>query len=361
MKEELKKRFIDILKEHHSLGIADQIDYQKFYLYSIITHSTAIEGSTVTEIENQLLFDEGITSNKRTLQEQQMNLDLKAAYEYSMRLAKQHTDFSIENLKELSAIVMKNTGSSYNTAQGSFDASKGDLRLVGVTAGIGGRSYMNYQKVPAKLSELCQQINERREQLHKNTDIIEQYNLSFDSHYQLVTIHPWVDGNGRMSRLIMNHLQYEFGLVPVKIVKEDKAEYIQALIDSRDQDSFEPFREFMMEEHIRNISKEIEEFKKSQANDPIKAAAGTKVASSKQKVATSHSKVATQKKKVSAQEMATNILEFCSTWRSMDEIALFTNRDKNYIRNKVLPRLADKLEKQYPDAPNPPHQKYRAK
>ena len=58
MKEELKKQFLDVLKEYHSLRIAEQIDYQKFYLYSLITHSTAIEGSTVTEIENQLLFDE---------------------------------------------------------------------------------------------------------------------------------------------------------------------------------------------------------------------------------------------------------------------------------------------------------------
>lgn len=272
MKEELTKRFLDALKEYHSLGIAEQIDYQKFYLYSIITHSTAIEGSTVTEIENQLLFDEGITAKGRSLQEQMMNLDLKAAYERSMHLAHKHTDFSIEMLKELSAIVMKNTGASYNTAQGSFDASKGDLRLVGVTAGIGGRSYMNYQKVPTKLAELCQLVNQRRHTLLKSTDIIEQYLLSFDAHYQLVAIHPWVDGNGRMSRLVMNHLQYEFGLVPVKIVKEDKAEYIQALVDSREQESLEPFREFMMEEHTRNITKEIEVFKKSQNEDPIKAA-----------------------------------------------------------------------------------------
>ena len=270
MKEELKNRFLDVLREYHSLGIADQIDYQKFYLYSLITHSTAIEGSTVTEIENQLLFDEGITAKGRSLQELMMNLDLKAAYEHSLRLARQHTDFSIEMLKELSAIVMKNTGASYSTAQGSFDASKGDLRLVGVTAGIGGRSYMNYQKVPAKLAELCQQINNSRQMLLNGTDIIEQYLLSFDAHYQLVTIHPWVDGNGRMSRLVMNHLQYEFGLVPVKIVKEDKTEYIQALVDSREQESLEPFREFMMEEHVRNITKEIDEFKKSQADDPIK-------------------------------------------------------------------------------------------
>ena len=270
MKQELIKKLLDALKEYELLGIADQIDYKKFYLYSLITHSTAIEGSTVTEIENQLLFDEGITAKGRSLQEQMMNLDLKAAYEHSMQLAHQHKDFSVEMLKNLSALVMKNTGASYNTAQGSFDASKGDLRLVGVTAGIGGRSYMNYQKVPAKLEEVCKQLNQRRSELSNLDDIINKYLFSFDAHYQLVTIHPWVDGNGRMSRLVMNHLQYEFGLVPVKIVKEDKADYIQALIDSREQESLEPFREFMMEEHVRNISKEIEEYKKSQEDDPIK-------------------------------------------------------------------------------------------
>ena len=270
MKDELIKKLLNALKEYESLGIADQIDYKKFYLYSLITHSTAIEGSTVTEIENQLLFDEGITAKGRSLQEQMMNLDLKVAYEHSMRLAYQHEEFSVEMLKSLSAIVMKNTGARYNTAQGSFDASKGDLRLVGVTAGIGGHSYMNFQKVPAKLEEFCKQLNQRRSELSNLDDMIAKYLFSFDAHYQLVTIHPWVDGNGRMSRLVMNHLQYEFGLVPVKIVKEDKAEYIQALIDSREQESLEPFREFMLEEHIRNISKEIEEYKKSQEDDPIK-------------------------------------------------------------------------------------------
>lgn len=269
MKEGLKKLLLDTLAEYQSLGIAEQIDYKKFYLYSLITHSTAIEGSTVTEIENQLLFDEGITAKGRSLQEQMMNLDLKAAYEQSMRWARQHMDFSVQMLKNLSALVMKNTGASYNTAQGSFDASKGDLRLVGVTAGIGGRSYMNYLKVPAKLEEFCKQLNQRRGELSNLDDIVAKYLLSFDAHYQLVTIHPWVDGNGRLSRLVMNHLQYEFGLMPVKIVKEDKAEYIQALVDSREQDSLEPFREFMMEEHIRNISKEIEAYKKSQEDDPI--------------------------------------------------------------------------------------------
>ena len=204
MKDELIKKLLDALKEYESLGIADQIDYKKFYLYSLITHSTAIEGSTVTEIENQLLFDEGITAKGRSLQEQMMNLDLKVAYEHSMRMAHQHEEFSVEMLKSLSAIVMKNTGATYNTAQGSFDASKGDLRLVGVTAGIGGRSYMSYQKVPAKLEELCNQLNKRRSELSNLDDIIAKYLLSFDTHYQLVTIHPWVDVLSKKSSMERN-------------------------------------------------------------------------------------------------------------------------------------------------------------
>ena len=44
--------------------------------------------------------------------------------------------------------------------------------------------------------------------------------------------------------------------------------------------------------------------------------------------------------------MAIYILEYYDTWHSMDEIAQFANRDKNYIRNKVLPKLAEKLEKE---------------
>jgi Fic family protein len=157
-------KLLALLDEYHRLGIAEQIDYQKFYLYSLITHSTAIEGSTVTEIENQLLFDEGISAKGRSIQEQMMNLDLKNAYEHSMQMAAQHVDFSADMLKGLSALVMKNTGSEYHTLQGSFDSSRGDLRLLGVTAGVGGSSYMNYQKVPAKLEEFCKQLNEQRKE-----------------------------------------------------------------------------------------------------------------------------------------------------------------------------------------------------
>ena len=98
---------------------------------------------------------------------------------------------------------------------------------------------------------------------------------------------------------------------------------------------------------------------KDASTDAKDAISSSKVATLDEKVATSEEKVASPKKKISSEEMAIYILEYCSTWRSMDEIAQFANRDKNYIRNKVLPRLAEKLEKEYPDVPNHPRQRYR--
>ena len=52
----------ELYMEFQQLGISQSVDYEKYYLYSLITHSTAIEGSTLTEMDAQLLFDEGVTA-----------------------------------------------------------------------------------------------------------------------------------------------------------------------------------------------------------------------------------------------------------------------------------------------------------
>ena len=250
-----------IYEEYKQLGIDQQIDYAKFYLYSIITHSTAIEGSTVTEVENRLLFDEGIGAQKPLI-EQMMNLDLKAAYEQSIVYAREHTDYSVELLCGLSALVMKNTGSEYNTMLGNFSAAKGELRLLNVSAGIGGRSYLSYQKVPSRLQEFCQWLNKERKSLNIS-DIEAIYDLSFEAHYRLVNIHPWADGNGRMSRLVMNMIQYEYAVVPSIVKKEKRKQYISSLEQSEEAEDSKKFKTFLLQHHCDNLLKQIEEYKHS--------------------------------------------------------------------------------------------------
>ena len=57
---------------------------------------------------------------------------------------------------------MARTGAEYNSLGGNFDASKGDLRKLNVTAGAGGRSYMIWMIVPQKLEAFCIVLNVRR-------------------------------------------------------------------------------------------------------------------------------------------------------------------------------------------------------
>ena len=70
-----------LYQKFQKLGISEAVDYDKYYLYSLITHSTAIEGSTLTELDTQLLFDEGVTAKGKPLAHHLMNEDLKQAYE----------------------------------------------------------------------------------------------------------------------------------------------------------------------------------------------------------------------------------------------------------------------------------------
>ena len=262
MTQENKDILLQLLERHKALGISDQIDFDKFYLYSIITHSTAIEGSTVTEVENQLLFDEGITSSKRTVVEQMMNLDLKVAYDYGREWIKRHDPITVDWLIMLASKVMARTGSEYSALGGNFSAAKGELRKLNVSAGLGGKSYMSYLKVPERLEAFCRELNKRRKAIDP-ADVAAVYDLSFWAHYELVTIHPWADGNGRTCRLLMNLLQWEFGVLPVKVLKEDKAEYIQALIDTREREDICIFCNCMTELHCRHLQADIDQYVKT--------------------------------------------------------------------------------------------------
>lgn len=260
MTNDIWKEIETLNQEFINLGISQSVDYEKYYLYSLITHSTAIEGSTLTEMETQLLFDEGITAKGKPLVHHLMNEDLKQAYEFAMAEAKLDIVITPTFLQNLNAMLMRTTGSVHSTMAGSFDSSKGEYRLCGVTAGVGGRSYMNYLKVPVKMEEFCTTINSR---LKSAASLKEQYNLSFNAHLNLVTIHPWVDGNGRTSRLLMNYLQFFYGLFPTKIFKEDRDDYILSLQQSQDEEHNTPFLDFLAIQLKKSLSLEIERYNNS--------------------------------------------------------------------------------------------------
>lgn len=85
----------------------------------------------------------------------------------------------------------------------------------------------------------------------------EQYELSFNAHLNLVTIHPWVDGNGRTARLLMNYIQFCYHLFPTKIFKEDREEYILSLRQCQNEETNQPFLDFMARQLKKSLSIEL--------------------------------------------------------------------------------------------------------
>ncbi len=103
-----------LYQKFQKLGISEAVDYDKYYLYSLITHSTAIEGSTLTELDTQLLFDEGVTAKGKPLVYHLMNGDLKQAYELAKAESDRLVPITPAFLKTLNATLMRTTGSVHS-------------------------------------------------------------------------------------------------------------------------------------------------------------------------------------------------------------------------------------------------------
>jgi len=87
-----------------------------------------------------------------------------------------------------------------------------------------------------------------------------QLNICFDAHFDLVTIHPFYDGNERTSRLLMNYLQLYFNLPLSSVFKEDKAAYFETLQLTRKEEDIIIFRKFMFSQYAKYLQQEIDKF-----------------------------------------------------------------------------------------------------
>ena len=247
---------LELIEQYKALKLHEVIDHEKFSQYAIVHHSTTIEGSTLTAIETQLLLDEGVTPSGRPLLHSLMAKDHFDALQEVIKQAGNHRAVSVETIQDINARVMKHTGNIYETVFGKIDASKGEFKKGNVQAG--NTYFVNYDKVVSYTKELVKKINEKIEQ---KLPLKEQLELSFSAHFDLVTIHPFYDGNGRTSRLLMNYLQRYFGLPLAIVFSEDKAAYFEALQQTRKEEDIQIFFDFMYGQYNKHLQQEITAYK----------------------------------------------------------------------------------------------------
>jgi Fic family protein len=251
------------IKEYNALDLSSILNYEKYKLYSIVTGSTALEGSTLTALDTQLLLDEGITAKGKPIEHHLMVQDNYNAMKEVLRLADLKTPITKDVLITINGLNMKNTGQIVNSALGTVDGTTGAFRKVQVHSEALGY-YLAPTKVPAAMDEFCKEL---QQQMLQDLSPAEALTLSFTTQAKLIIIHPWQDGNKRTSRLVSNYIQRYFGLPLGKVEKEDSSEYLLCLKEFKYEENIEPFCTFMQTKYVEMLKKEIQNFKQGQEWD----------------------------------------------------------------------------------------------
>lgn len=186
-------------------------------------HTVAIEGNTLTLSEICHIIETRYAVPGKSLQEQNEVIGVDAAMKYINTTLLSHT---VNDILEIHRRVL-----------GYADPVEGG-RLRTSQVFVGHHIPPHPQDLERHMQELVQWLNsEEALQLHP----VESAALT---HYKLVYVHPFVDGNGRTSRLLMNLVLMQARYPPITVHKEQISEYYTAL-DTANKGDFRPFIRFI--------------------------------------------------------------------------------------------------------------------
>lgn len=202
-------------------------------------NSNGIEGNTLTLRETQVVL-EGITVGGKSIKEHLEAINHEKAILYLNDLLKENNPITEWNIKGIHQLVLKDID----------DENAGRYRRENVT--IKGATHIppDYLKVP----ELMEKLVLNYENWNNFHPIIQAALL----HGELVKIHPFVDGNGRTSRLLMNLDLMNHGYNPVIVKKEDRLEYYEALDKAHTTGDYTDFVKLITKLEIVMLRKYLE-------------------------------------------------------------------------------------------------------
>ena len=191
------------------------------------THnSTAIEGNTLSLIETKVLLEDGISIGGKALREIYEAVNHRKAFRYVKECIGQGMPLDEKTIKDIHALLMENiqVGGVYRNAQ----------------VYISGAQHM-----PPPPPLMYRQVKDFYANLSWKGKELNPVELAAWTHAEFVKIHPFMDGNGRTSRLIMNYQLMAEGFPPVSIAKEDRLEYFKALEAYAVEGDLQPFAELV--------------------------------------------------------------------------------------------------------------------
>jgi Fic family protein/DNA-binding Xre family transcriptional regulator len=187
---------------------------EEYFFTSYTYESNRIEGNTLTLQETHLVINEGITIGGKSMREHLELVNHREAIDLILDIVQNKIPFNAFRLKQIHQLILK----------GVDDRNAGIYRCLPVR--ISGSSH-----VPPEPYLIEKMMEDYFIFYETQKDILHPVILAAEMHERLVTIHPFIDGNGRTSRLVMNLilLKNGFTIANLKGSYDDRMRYYKAL------------------------------------------------------------------------------------------------------------------------------------
>ncbi len=196
---------------------------------SLFTYdSTGIEGNTLTLLETSHLLFEGIVPKEKSLREINEVINHKKAFDYMLDYK---GDINKEFILKLHELVV------INTLKEDLISQIGKFRTVQVFIG---------RSIPPKASEVPKQITRLLRWYSTNKKKLHPLILASYFHTEFERIHPFVDGNGRVGRLLMNFILHKNNYPMINIPKSRKFRYYEVLQEAQHKRNLKSFVKYLI-------------------------------------------------------------------------------------------------------------------
>jgi len=234
----LLKEKLNLLNKQRPINKTLLNKIRKNFQIEMTYNSNAIEGNTLTKKETFWVISEGLTIKGKSLKEHLEAKNHKEALDFLYELidAKNKNTISEYLIKQIHALAVKEADSEIAGVYRNGDVFISGSNHVPPSGFV----------VPQEMEKLIKWIKKEKGNYH----IIE---LSAILHHKLVAIHPFWDGNGRTSRIIMNILMMNAGYPMAIILKNDRQRYYRVLSEA-DKGDYKNLCEFLAQSAIRSLN-----------------------------------------------------------------------------------------------------------
>lgn len=232
--------YVNSFEKNKLIYVYNQIN--KAFELKFTHESTKIEGNTLSIFEVKTILEDGYSIAGKKLREIYEVINNKNAFEFIKEMVKNSEELSEEKIKDIHEIVVQ------NIFQG------GIYRNVNVR--ISGAFF-----IPPNFENVRQEMKYFIEDYNKYKNEFNPIKLSAWVHAEIVRIHPFADGNGRTSRLLMNYCLMNNNFKPISINPENRAEYYESLDFYGKNKDLQKFEELVLQKEYETLleyKKEIE-------------------------------------------------------------------------------------------------------